>query len=454
MRYSMKLIVCFLTVCLLLSGCLSDPLAETTNTTGTVQTTVPEETTIPTTLPETEPTTFPTEPVIETTAPTEPYVEYTASVGVTGDMLMHKPLINSASTGSGYDFSDMFAYISEYYAGYDYMIANLETTLGGKEAGAYQGYPHFNCPDQIVDGLMNAGVDMLLTANNHTFDTAYDGMMRTVRVLKEKGMDYLGTRSSEEESFYTVKDINGIKIGMVCYTYETDCPYEDQKALNCIILGRTASKMVNSFHYGKLDAFYADLEQTLANMEQDGADFSMVFLHWGDEYSLSPNDNQKSMAQTLCDMGVDVIVGGHPHVVQPFEMLTSAEGHHTYCIYSVGNALSNQRTETLSSRNAQYTEDGMIFGLQFEKWNDGRTQISDVHVIPTWVNRKYSGGKNVYHIIPLDAALPAWSEFGVSALSDLTESYERTMGLVADGLNTARQELGLEEQPKSIDTNG
>lgn len=451
----LKFCAAALVLCFCLSGCVFTEAPETTPPSAPVQTTAPvQPTTVPTTVPETEPTTVPTEPVIETTAPTEPYVEYTASVGVTGDMLIHKPLINSASTGSGYDFSEMFTYISEYYQSYDYMIANLETTLGGKEAGAYQGYPHFNCPDELVDGLLDAGVDMLLTANNHTFDTAYKGMMRTVQVLKEKGMDYLGTRASEEESFYTVKDINGIKIGMVCYTYETDCPYEDQKALNCIILGRTASKMVNSFHYGKLDAFYADVEQTLAKMEAEGADFSMVFLHWGDEYSLSPNENQKMMAQALCELGVDVIVGGHPHVVQPFEMLTSAEGHNTYCIYSVGNALSNQRTETLSSRNAQYTEDGMIFGILFEKWNDGRSQISDVHIIPTWVNRKYSGGKNVYHIIPLDATLPTWSEFGVGAVSDLTESYERTMKVVGDGLNACRTELGLEEQAKSIDTAG
>lgn len=452
---SAKILSAAFLLCLFLSGCDLQYTPETTAASTAAPTTLPAEpTTVPSTTVETEPTTVPTEPVIETTAPTEPYVEYTASVGVTGDMLIHKPLINSASTASGYDFRDMFTYISEYYQSYDYMIANLETTLGGTEAGAYQGYPHFNCPDALVDGLLDAGVDMLLTANNHSFDTAYNGMMRTVRVLQEKGMDYLGTRGSEEESFYTVKDLNGIKIGMVCYTYETDCPYEQQKALNCIILGRTASKMVNSFHYGELDAFYADVEQTLEAMKAEGADFTMVFLHWGDEYSLSPNENQKVMAQTLCELGVDVIVGGHPHVIQPFETLTSSEGHNTYCIYSVGNALSNQRTETLSCRNEQYTEDGMIFGILFEKWNDGSTGISDVHIIPTWVNRKYSGGKNVYHIIPLDAAMPVWSEYGVSALSDLTESYERTMGLVADGLNAARQELGLGEQPKSIDTNG
>lgn len=448
-----RLLLCLLVLCLILSGCITPAPVETTSTTVPTQTTQDvQETTAPTELPETEPTTVPTEAVVETTAPTEPYVEYTASVGVTGDMLMHKPLISSAAAGSGYDFSEMFRYISEYYAGYDYMIANLETTLGGRNAGAYQGYPHFNCPDEIVDGLMGAGVDMLLTANNHTFDTGYDGMMRTVRVLREKGMDLLGTRASEAESFYVVKNLNGIKIGMVCYTYETDCPYEDQKALNCIILGRTASKMVNSFHYGKLDAFYADLEQTMEKMKADGADFTMVFLHWGDEYSLSPNANQQAMAQTLCEMGVDVIVGGHPHVIQPFEMLTSENGHNTYCIYSVGNALSNQRTETLSVRNEQYTEDGMIYGIQFEKWNDGRTRISDMHIIPTWVNRKHVNGKNVYHIIPLDPALPTWSEFGVSAPSDLTDSFERTMNLVANGLNEARTHLGLEEQPIFIDT--
>lgn len=452
-----KLLPCLLALCMILSGCDAPDLAGSLYTTVPVQT-IPttQETTVPTEPPATEPatipTTIPTEPVEETTAPTEPYVEYTATLGVTGDMLIHKPLITASATSGTYDFSEMFRYITEYYSSYDYMVANLETTLGGTDAGAYQGYPHFNCPDEIVDGLMGAGVDMLLTANNHSFDTSYDGMMRTVRVIREKGMDLLGTRANEEESFYVVNDLNGIKVGMVCYTYETDCPYEDQKALNCIILGKTASKMVNSFHYGKLDAFYMDLEQTMEKMKAEGADFTVVFLHWGDEYSLSPNADQQAIAQTLCEMGVDVIVGGHPHVIQPFQMLTSKEGHNTYCIYSVGNALSNQRSETLSVRNKQYTADGMIFGIQFEKWNDGRTQISDVHIIPTWVDRKRVNGKYMYHIIPLDPAISTWSEFGVSTTSELSTSFARTMGLVAEGLNSARTHLGLEEQPIIIDT--
>ncbi len=442
-------IACLLILCLSLSGCTAAIQAE-----PPVSTAYPEASpadTLPPVTVATEPAAEPTQPPAQTVPATEPYVEAAASVGVTGDMLLHKPVINAAASAGTYDFRDMFSYVSEYYKSYDYMIANLETTLGGTEAGAYQGYPHFNCPDALVDGLLDAGVDLLLTANNHSYDTGYSGMMRTVRVLQEKGMNYLGTRQSEEEPFYLVKEINGIKIGMVCYTYETDCPYEGQKALNCIYLGKTASKMVNSFHYGKLDAFCANLASVLMKMKEQGADFTMVFLHWGDEYSLSPNAQQNAMAQLLCQLGVDVIIGGHPHVIQPFEVLTSATGHKTYCIYSVGNALSNQRTETLSSRNAQYTEDGMIFGVEFQKWSDGRLCVSDVHILPTWVSLRSSGGKNIYRIVPLDSALPSWSGFQVSAQSDLTDSYARTMGIVSEGLNACRLEFGLPEQPKSID---
>ncbi len=434
------------------TGCMVAAPAQTQPSATTSETLPPEP--VPTTVPQTEPVTVPTEPMEETIAPTAAYVESTASVGVTGDMLLHKPLINSAATADGYDFSEMFSYVREYYQSYDCMIANLETTLGGREAGPYQGYPHFNCPDAIVDGLLDAGVDMLLTANNHSFDTGYNGMMRTVQVLQQKGMAYLGTRATEEDDFYVVRQINGIRIGMVCYTYETDCPYEGQKALNCIYLGKTASKMVNSFHYGKLDRFCANVASTLLKMKEQGADFTMVFLHWGDEYSLKPNTQQQRMAQMLCELGVDVIVGGHPHVVQPFDVLTSALGHKTYCIYSVGNALSNQRAETLSTRNAQYTEDGMIFGVEFEKWSDGTARIRDIHIIPTWVSKRYSGGKNVYRIIPLDASLPTWSGFQVSDPSDLQESYERTMAVVGEKLDMCRLQFGLEEQPKSIDTGG
>jgi len=384
----------------------------------------------------------------ETTGPTEPYIVSTASVGVTGDILMHGPVIQAAATGSGYDFNDNYEYIKDYYQQYDFMVANLEVTLGGPEAGPYKGYPTFNCPDDVIDALKNAGVDMILTANNHTYDTGSKGMMRTQQVISEKGLLHLGTRETTDVSAYTVQDINGIKVGMVCYTYETGKTSDGRKTLNGIALSSEASALVSSFDYNDLPGFYSEVESKLQAMEAEGADATMVYIHWGNEYQLAPNQTQKNIAQQLCELGVDVIVGGHPHVIQPFDTLTSSTGSKTYCIYSVGNALSNQNRTSLAetTSNARYTEDGMIFGVAFEKWNDGTVNISEISILPTWVNKEWKD-KNVYNIIPLDTAVPVWNCYDVGNESRTYESYARTMSLVGEGLNACREVLGLPTAP-------
>lgn len=387
----------------------------------------------------------------QTTQPTEPYVTATASIGVTGDILMHTPVLKAAKTSDGeYDFNDNYTYIREYFERYDLMIANLEITMGGTSAGAYVGYPVFNCPDSVIDALQAAGVDFLLTANNHTYDTGYNGFIRTQEVLNEKGMPYIGTRLSEDQPNYTVRDVNGIQVGMVCYTYETNKTEDGRKTLNGNPLKADACPLVSSFDYNDLDSFYEDVDGTLQAMADDGAEITMVFIHWGNEYKLSPNSYQETIAQQLCELGVDVIVGGHPHVLQPFDTLTSSTGHETYCMYSVGNAISNQRRDKISSRPDGYTEDGMIFGLEFEKWSDGTVDISGVDILPVWVNLDEKDGKTVYSMIPLDTSVDNWETFDVKDDSFIHESYERTMSVVGEGLNACREALGLSAVPVSL----
>lgn len=382
----------------------------------------------------------------ETTLSTEPYVTGTASVGVTGDVLMHNPVLQAAKTGDGYDFRDSYEYIAPYYQQFDFMVANLEVTLGGTKAGQYQGYPTFNCPDQIVDALKEAGVDLLLTANNHSYDTGYNGMLRTQQVVKEKGLANLGTVENAGDSFWRVEEISGIRVGMVCYTYESGKAADGRKQLNGITLKKEAEPLVSSFSYTDLEGFYQTVEADLAAMTQAGAEATMVYIHWGNEYQLQPNADQKTIAQKLCDLGVDVIVGGHPHVIQPFEMLTSGE-HTTYCIYSVGNAISNQSRNSLKSiSNARYTEDGMVFGVVFQKWNDGRVEVAEVSILPTWVNRETKTVRE-YDIIPLDTAVAVWNGYDVGNEARTYESYDRTMSVVGKGYNACREKLGLPAAP-------
>lgn len=384
----------------------------------------------------------------QTTAPTQPYVTSTASIGVTGDVLVHGPLIQAAKESDGsYDFTRFYTNIEKYFKEYDFMVANLEVTLGGSAAGPYQGYPAFNCPDSMIDALKDAGMDMLLTANNHSYDTHYDGLIRTQTVLGEKDMLYLGTQMAADDKDYMIQNINGIKVGMVCYTYETTPTEDGRKTLNGIPLAAKACDLVTSFNYNDLAGFYAELEATLAAMEAEGAEATIVFIHWGNEYELQPNANQKAIAQKLCDLGVDVIVGGHPHVLQPFTTLTSTSGEETYCLYSIGNCISNQRRESLESvANENFTEDGVILGIDFEKWNDGTVKISGISLLPTWVYRTETGGRRLYSVIPLDIAVADWSVYGVGT-SRLFSSYEQTMSILGNGINSAREKLGLSTLP-------
>lgn len=393
-------------------------------------------TTAPTTEAVTQPTTQPT------TVATQPPVEKiaTATVSSTGDLLFHNRVIESGynkETGE-YNYDSIYTYFKDYVQKADYAVANCEGSLCGLDNGfKYSGYPGFNTPDASVDAAKNAGFDMLLTANNHTYDTGTKGFHRTQEVIADRGLDYIGTRPNEEAKTYLVKDMNGIKVGMVCYTYETQKVSDTRKSLNGIAMSSKDSPLISSFHHRYLEEFYAQLASELEAMKAEGADITMVYIHWGEEYITKPNSLQKKIAQQLCDMGVDVIVGGHPHVIQPIELLTSGvdPSHATVCLYSMGNAVSNIRKSTTKPHEV---EDGMLFDVTFAKYSDGSVIVESIHVLPTWVNRREN--PDSFPIIPLDTGVKDWQ-----AAFDLTEetlalaqaSLARTEKIIQEGLDAA-----------------
>ena len=390
-----------------------------------------------------------TPPTTEETPPLEPVAS--ATVGVQGDLLMHKPVITACTTeDGGYDFESIFRYVAEYTARYDYSVANLETTLGGDNY-VYQGYPKFNCPDEIVEAAKDAGIDMLLTANNHCSDTTTEGVLRTVNRVREMGLTPLGTQLSDEEPKYAVVDVGGIKVGMAAYTYATSA-VNGRPSLN-YEAEVTQVGLVNYFTYDNLDAFYSEMQSLLSQMRSDGAEAAMLYIHWGTEYSLQADSSQRMIAQKMCDMGVDVIVGGHPHVVEPMELLTSSSDsrHKTAVIYSLGNAVSNQRRD-LMTLNTGHTEDGAVFTVTFEKYADGGVYVADVNVMPTWVNLHSVDEKQEYNIVPLeDARRTEWQNlYGLdaAALANAVASYDRTMNIVGPGLEQCRSYYAQEKQAR------
>ena len=393
----------------------------------------------------------------ETEPEPEPeHVVSQATIAVTGDILMHMPVINTGLQSDGrYNFDSIFQYLTDYSSAADYSVANLETTLCGTDKGyRYSGYPAFNCPDEIVDALKKAGFDMLLTANNHCYDTSEYGFLRTVRTIRDKGLAVLGTRESMNDPIYTVQEINGIKVGMVCYTYEgqPDNPAAGTVYMNKNALSATCAPLVNSFLTTQLDPFYLELRQVLAQMKQDGAEATVMFIHWGTEYQTTPNADQQQIAQQLCDLGFDVIVGGHPHVIQPVQLLTSRldPERRTVCLYSTGNAVSNQRIAEMDLKTG-HTEDGMLFRFTFSKYSDGTVYLENADVLPCWVDMRTDPVKE-YDIIPLDVSIrDQWqTAFGLTdeALENANQSYGRITALVGAGISQVQEYLAAQKQQR------
>ena len=394
-----------------------------------------------------------TEPT--TTQPPAPSVTSRATIRSAGDVLIHIPVFQNARKSDGtYDFSHIFTYSEDIISGCDYFVANLETTLGGTNGRSYTGFPRFNSPDSITNALKGAGVDCLLTANNHTYDTNGPGVLRTIDVIEKSGLDYTGTRKTADDLQYFTKKISGIKFGFACYTYETPTS-EGRKALNGLLVDTATAPLINSFNPAKPQAFYDELESNIKAMKKKGAEVIVVYVHWGEEYQLAQNNKQKEIAQAICDLGADVIIGGHPHVVQPIDLLTSTDGKHkTVCVYSTGNFVSNQRRSLMGLKTG-HTEDGLIFEMTFSKYSDGTVSFDSVDAIPTWVHLYSENGKKVHSIVPLEGNLDKQVEkLGLNKTSDglslAKASQERTNALVSEGEKKCNKYLSSILTPDEI----
>ena len=394
--------------------------------------------------------------------PTEPEPEHVvsqATIAVTGDILMHLAVTNSGLQSDGsYNYDSIFQYIAPYVSEADYAVANLETTLAGSGMGyKYSGYPAFNTPDEIVDALKKAGFSALLTANNHCYDTSEYGFLRTVRTVRSKGLTAMGTRENVSDPVYTVADINGIKVGMVCYSYEgqPDNPTAGVVYMNKNALSSTCGQLINSFLGTQLDPFYLEVRGILEQMKRDGAEATVMFIHWGIEYQTAPNAEQQQIAQQLCDMGFDVIVGGHPHVIQPVTLLTSRldPDQKTVCLYSTGNAVSNQRIKEMDLKTG-HTEDGMLLQFTFSKYSDGTVYLENADILPCWVDLR-TAPSTQYDIIPLDSTIrDQWqTAFGMTdeAYENAVKSYDRTEALVGAGIAQVQQYLTEQKQQREAD---
>lgn len=308
------------------------------------------------------------------------------TIKAVGDLLIHLPLVQAAETGGGHDFRPIFEPVAHLLAAADLTIANLETTLGGPERG-WSGYPRFNSPDSLLDAAREAGIDVLTTANNHTLDTGAAGLVRTLEVIRSAGLEAAGTRAAPEEPGFALVEAGGLKIAVLAYTYGTNgIPVPEPHMVNLLDRDRMAADV--------------------AAARAAGADLVVAAPHWGLEYQRLPSDEQRDLARYLASLGVDVIFGAHPHVVQPVEILEPAVpgGRPVPVFYSMGNFVSNQRD--------RYTDWGIIaevtFTVERRAGDDSpRIFLSRVSHQPVWVHRfrDPDSGRRGYRVLPVD--LPA-----------------------------------------------
>ena len=348
---------------------------------------------------------------------------YKVNLNSIGDVMAHAPQLNAQHDPktNTYSFDNNYTYVSKYIQKADLAIANLETTLAG-DSIPYSSYPTFNTPDALADALKNAGVDIISTINNHTFDKDDLGVERTLSILKSKNLDVIGTISNTLDKNYLIKEVNEISIGITAFSYGEI--REGNKFLNGIKVSDNSKDKLNVFDMTNVDNAFNTINNTLKNI--NNTDIQVLVIHWGDEYRRTPSEFQTKLAQKLCDSGVDIIIGSHPHVVQPVDMITSTDGNNeTLVIYSLGNFISNQRRELLGT---PFTEDGLMVDIEITKDNE-KTFVSKVNCIPTWVNKYNQNGNIVYEVLPITEK-ENFSSLDNITLDKIKNSYNNTISQI------------------------
>lgn len=285
-----------------------------------------------------------------------------------GDLMVHTPQLTAARTAQGYDFSPSFQWVKPLIEEVDLAVVNLETTLAAK--GAYTGYPLFRSPAALAAAMRDAGFDVALLANNHCMDYGARGARETVAALDSCAIRHTGVFLSKEQRLanpYLHFEIDSLSIVLLNYTYGTNgMPVPRDMVVN------------------RLDT--VQMQADIARAHKLAPDCLIVALHWGLEYERKPNREQRRMADFLHRAGVDLVVGSHPHVVQP--VVQDSLGRVT--IYSLGNLLSNQRK--------RYTDGGLMVRVELERKGDEPLEIT-YEPIPVWVDRA-----NSYRLLTREAA--------------------------------------------------
>ena len=317
---------------------------------------------------------------------TKQETDTTFTLTAIGDVMCHNTQYMDAydsNTGT-YDFSYVFDNISSYTKTADICIGNLETSFAGEDRG-YSNYPTFNSPDSLADSLKRIGVDVLSTAGNHALDMGFSGLSRTIDVLDKADISLLGTyKTQEDQDKVLIKYVKGVKIAFINYTYGTNgisVPSDKKFCINLI------DKDLIKKH--------------IETAKNQNADIIVACMHWGTEYQTKQNSEQKELADFLFQNGVNVIIGNHPHVIQPMEkrIVTLEDGstRDGFVAYALGNFICDQ--------NAVNTRDSIILNLKITKHTDGSITIDNYDYVPIYMYKDSSVSKHKMKILDINKTI-------------------------------------------------
>ena len=305
-----------------------------------------------------------------------------------GDIMAHMAQIQYAYNKGGgeYDFSEQFTYLKDFVKDSDISIGNYETTTNPDLPVA--GFPRFNVPAAYLKDLKETGFDIVSTANNHSMDTELEGVFSTMEAAKEAGLDYVGSFKDKSDRIL-FKEVKGVKLAFLAYTY--GCNGREN-----LIVPR--EEVENLGYLSDEDQIKKDIGRAKAQ----GADFVIVYPHWGIEYQSMPNEAQISLGRKMIDWGADLVIGNHPHVVEPVEVYQAEDGRKGLIAYALGNFISYQNYENSKDIRVEHS---LALEIDLEKdLTSGNKKIADVKLHPIWVGTYYN-------------------EYGISIKNHLTEDF-------------------------------
>lgn len=323
----------------------------------------------------------------------------TFTMTAVGDIMCHNTQYKDAynSETNTYDFSYVFENISSHTKTADICIGNLETTFAGEDRG-YSSYPRFNTPDSLAYELKSIGFDVLSTAGNHALDMGYDGLSRTINVLNDADISHLGTYTSQEEQDKVlIKFVKGLKIAFINYTYGTNgIPVASDKNY-CVNLNNKEL-----------------IKKHINTAKSKNADIIVACMHWGTEYQTKPNSSQEDLADFLIQNGVNIILGTHPHVLQPYEkktvILDDGSTKEGFVVYSLGNFISDQ--------NAKYTRDSIILNLTITKHVDGTVSVDKVEPVPIYMYKDTSAKNQKMKLVDINKIIYNYQNYLDDSISE------------------------------------